>query len=441
MPGAPLPLAADGRVVLMGALFALFAAALSVQPVWMFTVPYADLRYYMGALPLLLAMKGLFAEWAWRHSRVVGAVVGAVLLFSSAGAWPFNITMLLTGERTLGLHLFEFVREIHRPYHDSIRAVSDYLLRYAAQDDLVLVPGFADREALTFAIGHRVLFCCVLDENSPLPPATVGALGAHLNTKGTTPDWIVLFGELTEENRARVRDRYAVAEQPDVFYYPTQRPEINLHAFAPLPAGEAGVHILRRRAEHRVQQAAVALLRQRRFAEALAKYREALAINPDYAPAHAGMGEALARLGRYEEALPALERALAVGPSDWALTGVLRRLMGQAAAELGRAETAAGHLEGALLFDPLDEEAIDRLARLRFGQQRYEVALELFERLLEVTPEAAQAHANRGATLYYLGLIEEAVRSLEHALSLDPTLETARSALEGIRNKTRQSGW
>ena len=440
VPGAALPLAAGGRVVLMGALFALFASALSVQPVWMLTVLYADLRYYMGALPLLLAMKGLFVEWAWRHSRIAGAAAGAVLLCSSAGAWPFNVANVLTGERTLGLHLFQFVREIHRPYHDSIRAASDYLLRHAAQDDLVFVPGFADREALTFASGHRVLFCCVLDRNSPLPPAVVESLGPHLVQEGTSPDWIVLFGELEEEYWARIRDQYAVAAQPDIFFYPTQRPEINLHAFAPRPAGKSGVHILRRRAEQQVQQAAAALLRQQRFEEALAKYREALSINPDYAPAHAGMGEALVRLGRYEEALRALERALAVGPSDWALTGVLQRLMGQAAAELGRPEAATGHFEGALQFDPYDEEALDRLALVRFRQQRYEAALELYERLLEVIPEAAQAHANRGATLYHLGRIEEAVRSLEHALSLDPALESARAALEGIRNTLRQSG-
>ena len=433
VPGADLPLAAGGRVVLMGALFALFAAALSVQPVWMLTVPYADLRYFMGALPLLLAMKGLFVEWAWRHSRVAGAAAGAVLLFSSAAAWPFNTTMLLTGERTLGLHLFQFVREIHRPYRDSIRVVSDYLLRHAARDDLVFVPGFADREALTFASGHHVLFCCVLDRNSPLPPEVVESLGPHLVQERTTPDWVVLFGELTEEYWAKVRDRYALAAQPDVFYYPTQRPEINLHAFAPLPAGTSGVHILHRRAEHQVQQAAVALLRQRRFVEALARYREALAINPDYAPAHAGVGEALVRLGRYEEALRALERALAVGPSDWAATGALQRLMGHAAAELGSYETAAGHLEHALQFDPHDTEALDRLALVRFRQQRYGVALELYERLLEMTPEVAQAHANRGAALYHLGREDAALQSFERALALDPALETASSAIETIR--------
>ena len=432
VPGTPLPLAAAGRVVLMGALFALFAAALSVQPVWMLIVPYTDLRYYMGALPLLLAMKGLFVEWTWRHSRIAAAVVGAVLLCSSAGAWPFNIKMVLTGERALGLHLLQFVREIHRPYRDSFRVVSDYLLQHAAQDDLVFVPGFADREALTFAGGHHVLFCCVLDRNSPLPPAVVESLGPHLVQEDATPDWIVLFNRLTPEYWERVRADYEVVAQPDIFHYPTQRPEINLHAFAPLPAGTSGVHILRYRPERPVQQAAEALLQQRRFAEALARYREVLAINPDYAPAHAGQGEALLRLGRYEEALPALERALAVGPPDWELTGALQRLMGRAAIELGRYETAAGHLQDALQFDPHDKEALDRLALARFQQQRYEAALEQYETLLELTPESAQAHANRGVTLYHLGRVESALQSLERALALDPSLETALGAIERI---------
>ena len=222
------------------------------------------------------------------------------------------------------------MREIHRPYRDSIRVASDYLLQHAAQDELVYVPAFADREALTFTIGHRVLFCCVLDEDSPLPPATVESLGAYLVTKGTTSDWIVLFGKLRDEYWDKVQARYAIAAQPDVFFYPTQRPELNAHAFRPLPAGESGVHILQRRPEHRLQEEAAALLRRKRYAEALACYREALAIAPDYVRALAGMGEALLRLARYDEALAALARALALQPEP-SLSSVLQRLMGRAA--------------------------------------------------------------------------------------------------------------
>ena len=244
-PGDDRPLFATGRIVLMGALFALFSAVLSVQPVWPDSV--TDLRYYVGALPLLLAMKGSCAEWAWRKSRMAGVAVIAVLLFSSAGAAPFNMTMYFSGERTLGLHLFEFVREIHRPYRDSIRVASDYLLKHAERDDLVYVPEYADREALTFTTGHRLRFCCVLDEHSPLPRATIEALGEPaLYPENTSPEWIVIFGKLQREYWDRMKAHYAIAAEPDVYPYPTQRPELNWHAFTPLPM-KRGVHILRRK--------------------------------------------------------------------------------------------------------------------------------------------------------------------------------------------------
>lgn len=239
-----LPLAAAGKVVLMGALFAVFSAAVSVQPVWLHA--QADLRYFVGALPLLLGMKGLFADWVWRRSKLAAVAAVAVLLCSSAGAWPINMINLHTRESTLGLHLPRFVREIHRPYRDATRAVSDYLRQHAAQDDLVYVPGFADREALTFAVGDRVLFCCVLDQHSSLPAATVEALGARLRVDGTFPHWIVVFGVLPADYWERIEDRYAIAAQLDVYHYPTQRPELNLHVFEPLSA-QRGVHVLRRR--------------------------------------------------------------------------------------------------------------------------------------------------------------------------------------------------
>ena len=249
-----MPAAAVGRIVLVGALFALFSTALSPQPAWVLGV--ADLRYSMGALPLLLPMKGLFVEWLWRRWRIAGGAALAVLLLSSAGAWPFNITMIHTGERTLGLHLPLFVQEIHRPYRDSMRVVSEYLLEYAEQDDLVYVPRFSDREALIFTTGDHVRYCCVLDENTPLPEATIAELGPHLAARGTTPDWIVLFGRPHPEYMARIADRYAIVAQPDVFHYPTQRPEINLHAFAPLPARGLGVHILQRHTPDTLHQVA-----------------------------------------------------------------------------------------------------------------------------------------------------------------------------------------
>ena len=112
---------------------------------------------------------------------------------------------------------------------------------------------------------------------------------------------------------------------------------------------------------------------------------------------------------------------------------ILRR---KATDELQEAAEALGmeqRYERALQIDANDLETMDRLAMLRFGQRRYEQALGLYRRMAEIEPGAALIHANLGATLYYLDRVDEAVRSFEHALSLEPTLETARTALDGIR--------
>ena len=242
--GDDFPLAAAGKIILMGALFALFSAMVSVQPIWM--NPFADLRYYVGALPLLLAMKGLFVEWVWRRHVIAGAAAFGVLLFTSVGAAPFNIAMIFSGQRTLGLHLFEFIREVHRPYRDSISVVSSYLLQNTERDDLVYVPDFADREVLIFYVGDHVQFCCILDETTLLPKDKIAALDAPLYIEQNTPDWIVGFGGLRRETVEQFAASYEVVAKLKVYPYPTQRPELNFHAFSPLDPGDRGVFILRR---------------------------------------------------------------------------------------------------------------------------------------------------------------------------------------------------
>ena len=244
--GEALPVMAVGKIVCLGALFALFAALLTQQPVWLRGMTL-DLRYYVAALPLLLTMKGLFAEWAWRKSKIAGVLVVAILLFTSAGAAPVNIRSVYTGERTLGFHLFQFVREIHRPYRDSIQTVADYLLQHTEQDDLVYVPGYyIGREELTFYISHRIKFCGVLDRNSPLPSDRVESLRASLYIGQCDPDWIVVFGPVQQEYWDRIKAHYDVAAVLDVYHHTTQRAELTRHEFEPLPA-QGGVHIFRRK--------------------------------------------------------------------------------------------------------------------------------------------------------------------------------------------------
>ena len=120
------------------------------------------------------------------------------------------------------------------------------------------------------------------------------------------------------------------------------------------------------------------------------------------------------------------------------MAGPAQRLMGRAALALGRVEAAAEHLESALQLDPRNAEVLDYLALVRFRQQRYETALELYRRLVGIAPDNAQAHANLCAALFYLGRLDEAADSFEHAHSLAPGLATARIGLENIRQRRAQ---
>lgn len=240
-----LPWLPVGRILLMGALFAAISAVVSVQPIWLPGITL-DLRYYVPALPLLLAMKGLFAEWTWRKSKAAGSVVGALLLLTSLGAAPFNIPSEFSWKPTLGSHPYLFLREIHRPYRDVVQVTSDYLRQHAAQDDIVFVAEPVLRDELTFYLTHLLRFCAVLDENSVLPRDKLESLGLPPRIWGCSPDWIVVPGPVPPACWEGIEPHYDIVTVLDVYPITTQRAELNRHEFEPLPA-QVGVQVFRRK--------------------------------------------------------------------------------------------------------------------------------------------------------------------------------------------------
>ena len=175
---------------------------------------------------------------------------------------------------------------------------------------------------------------------------------------------------------------------------------------------------------------------QGRFVESLRWYGSVLETDPEYAPAHAGIGYAMLRFERQEEALESLARAIALQPES--PDAVNRQVsMGRALEALGRTEEAAGHYADAPEIDPRSATALDSFAVLRFRQERYEESLGFYGTLIEIGEVNAQVHANVGVALYNMGRPEEALRSLERALSLDPDLDMART---GRREAARDTG-
>ncbi len=184
------------------------------------------------------------------------------------------------------------------------------------------------------------------------------------------------------------------------------------------------------------QKVAELFRKRQEYERALGWYDEVLRIDPDFARAHAGRGDALFRLKRHEEAIESLDRAIALEPT-MSTVPTLRTLMGEAHQVLGRLGAASEQYELVLQDHPGHAAAIDRLAMVRFKEGRYEDALRLYQTYLELVPDSANTYTNLGVVLYKAGRFDEARRHLERALSMDPEATAAQSLLEAIRGESQ----
>lgn len=240
------------RLILIGILFFVLSVILSPQKQNFNAV--IETRYSVAALPFLLVMKGVFIDQLMRRSRLLAAIALVVLLFTSVGAYPFNIQNFNTGKSTLGFHLLSFIREIHRPYRpDATEQVANYLREHADQDNLVYVNKFAQRLNLTYYAGDHVLLCCQIDLDNERLAAKVASMRSSLFfDQSAPPDWIIIFDPKHDKTwnrfaKHQYHRNWTLVHFP-MFADDTQRPEIFMHTFDPyLKPTDGGVYLLRRK--------------------------------------------------------------------------------------------------------------------------------------------------------------------------------------------------
>ncbi len=181
------------------------------------------------------------------------------------------------------------------------------------------------------------------------------------------------------------------------------------------------------------------LRNQDRLAEAFEAFGEFLEVAPESARGLAGLGLTLFAQARYEDAIRSLSRALELDPS-LGIAGTLERHRGQAWQHLGQLEQAERHFEAAIAIDPNDTHAIDRVGLLVYQQGRYADAARWYGELARLWPAHAQTFANLAAAQAQAGNPQEAVRTFEQALALDPNLEAARHGLALARASVAAGG-
>lgn len=164
--------------------------------------------------------------------------------------------------------------------------------------------------------------------------------------------------------------------------------------------------------------------------------------------------ETLTFLDRADKRLSPLERERAMGLGVWVrLSKTGRRVpdeiarllsevheqiprdgltllaLGDMATERGRSEIARRYYEEALQVPEAEEPALNGLLDIYYLGSEPEAALKCADRLIEIDPGHAKAHAIRADLLRSSGRLSEGIAAARRALELNPTLEPVRKWL------------
>jgi len=169
--------------------------------------------------------------------------------------------------------------------------------------------------------------------------------------------------------------------------------------------------------------------REGRLDDAIANFREALRLNPDYWIALENLGSAYRQQRRWDEARAALDRALAVRPRSPEANYGLAMVF----AQTDDARRAEEYLRKALELRPAYPEALNNLGILYLRSGRRDEAVAKFEACIRVTPGFDQSYLNL-ARLYSLeGASDKARLVLQELLRQHPGHRQGQQLLDQLR--------
>jgi tetratricopeptide (TPR) repeat protein len=184
---------------------------------------------------------------------------------------------------------------------------------------------------------------------------------------------------------------------------------------------------------NRSLQAAQALQRQGRTAEAEALYRELLHAHPDALEIIEALAVLVFQQGRAGEAAHLFARVVALRPGS----ARSHANLGEALRRIGRLDQALENLHRAAALDPSFPQSWNSLGLLAFDQGRLADAERAYRESIRLGPRFAAAYINLGNTLHALGRAAEATESLRAALRIEPKNPLALVNLATVLSESR----
>jgi len=165
--------------------------------------------------------------------------------------------------------------------------------------------------------------------------------------------------------------------------------------------------------------------------EALAEYRAALAIRPDYADPYNNIGQIEQDFGRPADALASYDRALALDPA----LAPAHANRANALDDLGRFDEAERSYRAAIRLDPDIPEAHNDFGVALAKHDRLEEAVAELRTAIRLRPRYGNAYLNLARALSQLGRSDEAIETLREGVRLEPDRADARATLEAMERQ------
>jgi Flp pilus assembly protein TadD len=176
-----------------------------------------------------------------------------------------------------------------------------------------------------------------------------------------------------------------------------------------------------------------AVLEERKdFAQANAEYNQAVALQPNYEPALAGLGNVDLNLGKTREASRMFQEALQLKPDDVkAVTNY-----GTALQLLGEIDAAKTQYQRAISLAPDNVDAYCNLGVLLFRAGDADAAVLQFDQVAKISPSDPTPLLNLAAIYQKSGRPDLAVKVYERVLELSPGDPDAIAALQSLRTNS-----
>jgi tetratricopeptide (TPR) repeat protein len=175
-----------------------------------------------------------------------------------------------------------------------------------------------------------------------------------------------------------------------------------------------------------------ALMKQRRYDDAVHQYQRASQLHPRLAQPYIDLGHLYRIRNRYKDAIAAYERATVVDPNS---AHALDALGWWGYFQTGDHQRAAVVLQKATELDPTYGPAFGHLGLTYYILRNYEDAILAYKQALDLGVTELEYYYELGLSYVYLDRCEEARPWLEAAIELDNTAWPAWEGLDLCKNK------